>query len=362
MMNLDEILKGIGAQMSKSVPSWSNPLQPQVQNPQAFPESNPFGNYLAGQFPEQGPGGYGSFQEQTPGFGSFAEKPSSGIGFPERQNEALSHVAAAKTSATTAAHPGNPSSGDQETEQYIRQAAAQRGIDPDTAVQVWGDEGRSAYAGDNGSSYGPYQLHYGGVASGGNSVGGLGDAFTKQTGLDARDPKTWQAQVDFALDNVKNGGWTPFHGAAAQGIGPRQGVGTYSPPPSTPSQSAPGAPESQFILQRAQPFIGKPYVWGGKSTASGFDCSGLAGYLAGTGQPESTVSLYAKSAPISEQQAQPGDLVFYNMNQGDMHLQHVATYLGNGKIVQAGGTDNTVNIGQAHQAVGSAPEFRRIGG
>jgi len=126
------------------------------------------------------------------------------------------------------------SANDAETEAYIRQAATQRGIDPNTAVRVWGGEGRSQYAGDQGSSFGPYQLHYGNVAGGGNAVGGLGDAFTKQTGLDARDPATWQAQVNFALDNVKSGGWTPWHGAAAVGVGARDGIGAV---PNTNTQT-----------------------------------------------------------------------------------------------------------------------------
>jgi len=95
---------------------------------------------------------------------------------------------------------------------YIRQAAMRRGMDPDVALQVAKNEGLGEYVGDGGSSFGPFQLHYGGVAKGGNAVGGLGDIFTKRTGLDARNPDTWQAQVDFSLDEAKRGGWTPWHG------------------------------------------------------------------------------------------------------------------------------------------------------
>lgn len=96
--------------------------------------------------------------------------------------------------------------------EYIRQAAMRRGMDPDVALQVAKNEGLNSYTGDGGSSFGPYQLHYGGVAKGGNAVGGLGDIFTKRTGLDARNPDTWQAQVDFSLDEAKRGGWKPWHG------------------------------------------------------------------------------------------------------------------------------------------------------
>jgi hypothetical protein len=110
-----------------------------------------------------------------------------------------------------------------EREAYIRKAAAARGMDPEVAVKVARSEGLGgAYVGDRGSSFGDFQLHYGGVAGGGMAVSGLGDAFTKKTGLDARDPGTWQQQVDFALDQAKAGGWGPWHGwkgSPSAGIG-----------------------------------------------------------------------------------------------------------------------------------------------
>jgi hypothetical protein len=99
------------------------------------------------------------------------------------------------------------------TEDYIRRAAAQRGIDPDVAVKVAKTEGLGGgYAGDQGSSFGPFQLHYGNVAKGQNAVSGLGDLFTQKTGLHASDPKTVPQQVDFALDYAARNGWSPWHG------------------------------------------------------------------------------------------------------------------------------------------------------
>jgi hypothetical protein len=112
-----------------------------------------------------------------------------------------------------------------EVSRYIVDSARARGIDPGIALKVYASEGRSGYAGDSGSSFGPFQLHYGGVAPGGNRVAGLGDEFTRATGLDARDPQTWKQQVDFALDQAAKGGWGPFHGARKVGIGDMQGIG-----------------------------------------------------------------------------------------------------------------------------------------
>jgi len=96
--------------------------------------------------------------------------------------------------------------------QYIAEAAKARGIDPDVALRVAKSEGLAQYEGDAGSSFGPFQLHYGGVAGGGNAVPGLGDTFTRQTGLDARNPSTWRKQVDFALDTAAKEGWGAWHG------------------------------------------------------------------------------------------------------------------------------------------------------
>jgi hypothetical protein len=65
------------------------------------------------------------------------------------------------------------------------------------------------YVGDDGSSYGPFQLHYGGVSAK-YPHPGLGDEFTKATGLDARDPKTMPAQVKFVADYTAKHGWNAW--------------------------------------------------------------------------------------------------------------------------------------------------------
>lgn len=98
-------------------------------------------------------------------------------------------------------------------EAYIREQAEKRHIDPRVAVAVAKTEGLgTTYAGDQGSSFGPYQLHVGGIAPGGNSVGGLGDEFQKRTGLDPRKPETVHAQIEFALDYAREHGWSSWHG------------------------------------------------------------------------------------------------------------------------------------------------------
>ena len=125
--------------------------------------------------------------------------------------------------------PANPA-----IEAYIRDAAIRRGIDPETAVRVARaealnvfDPNRPDLGGDDGSSFGVYQLHYAGLSRKMPNAG-LGDEFTKATGLDARDPSTWKQQVDFSLDHAKRHGWGAWMGAKNTGIGDWQGI-KYDP-------------------------------------------------------------------------------------------------------------------------------------
>jgi hypothetical protein len=71
---------------------------------------------------------------------------------------------------------------------YYRDVVAPKyGLNPDALVSMLGTEGLHKYVGDNGTSFGDGQLHVG---------GGLGDAALN-TGINIRDPNTWQQQADF---------------------------------------------------------------------------------------------------------------------------------------------------------------------
>jgi hypothetical protein len=111
--------------------------------------------------------------------------------------------------------PANP-----EIEAFIRQEAIKRGIDPNVAVKVARtealnvfDPSKPDYGGDEGSSFGPFQLHYAGYSKK-MPHPGLGDAFTRATGLHASNPSTWREQVQFALDTAAKDGWRQWMGAA----------------------------------------------------------------------------------------------------------------------------------------------------
>lgn len=102
-----------------------------------------------------------------------------------------------------------------EREAYLRRLAIAKGIDPNQAVRVVMSEGGfgGSNPGDDNSSFNAFQLHYGGLSRRPGMGGkGLGDEFTKRTGLDARDDSTWRQQYEFSLDWAKEHGWGAWHG------------------------------------------------------------------------------------------------------------------------------------------------------
>jgi hypothetical protein len=102
------------------------------------------------------------------------------------------------------------------------------GVDPNAAIAIFDEEtgGDSNFIGDMGSSFGPFQLHYRGMVPGIPRLNhpGLGDEFTAATGLNASDPSTWQAQVEFPLYKASTGGWTPWSTMSAAGLHKWSGI------------------------------------------------------------------------------------------------------------------------------------------
>ena len=98
--------------------------------------------------------------------------------------------------------------------------------------------------------------------------------------------------------------------------------------------------EFAAIYKEAQKYVGTPYVWGGSTPETGFDCSGYVcwvynqnGYDVGR---TTANGLWNKSQHISESEAKPGDLVFFEGTYDTPGKSHVGIYLGNGKMVSAG--------------------------
>ena len=108
--------------------------------------------------------------------------------------------------------------------------------------------------------------------------------------------------------------------------------------------------DSEFaaIYKEAQKYVGTPYVWGGSTPETGFDCSGYVcwvynqnGYDVGR---TTANGLWNKSQHISEAEAKPGDLVFFDGTYDTPGKSHVGIYLGNGMMVSAGDPIKYANI------------------
>ncbi|MBN1319439.1 MAG: C40 family peptidase [Thermoleophilia bacterium] len=98
------------------------------------------------------------------------------------------------------------------------------------------------------------------------------------------------------------------------------------------------------VISYAMDYLGVPYVWGG-SSPRGFDCSGLVQHVyakVGISLPHSSRMQYDCGTPVSQGQLRAGDLIFYYNP-----IQHVAIYMGDGKIIHA--TGSQVQIGNAFQ-------------
>jgi len=125
---------------------------------------------------------------------------------------------------------------------------------------------------------------------------------------------------------------------ANQSAPPVSGVGVGA---STPEGSTVAPPNVHGgVVGIAMHYLGVPYVWGGASPR-GFDCSGLVMYVfaqIGVSLPHSTYAQVGMGSPVSINQLQPGDLVFF------AGASHVGIYIGGGQFIHAPHTGDVVKI------------------
>ena len=93
------------------------------------------------------------------------------------------------------------------------------------------------------------------------------------------------------------------------------------------------------LITEAEKYLGYPYVWGGSSPETSFDCSGFVSYvltntgLCNTGRLGAQ-GLYNISTPVSD--PQPGDLVFFVGTYDTSGISHVGIYVGDGMMLHCG--------------------------
>jgi cell wall-associated NlpC family hydrolase len=92
------------------------------------------------------------------------------------------------------------------------------------------------------------------------------------------------------------------------------------------------------VLDEADEYVGVPYVWGGNTPQSGFDCSGLTKYVfghQGIGLPRTSreQARAGRAVPLDFGAMLPGDLLLFA--EPDEAISHVAIYVGSGRIIHS---------------------------
>jgi len=124
---------------------------------------------------------------------------------------------------------------------------------------------------------------------------------------------------------------------------PGTGAGGGAEPVNT---APPVSGKAGIALSAAYSQLGVPYKFAGESPEVGFDCSGLTKWAwgrAGVGMPHQSGAQFGSFPHVSQDEAQPGDLIFYYSPIG-----HVGIYIGGGQMIHAPNTGTTVAIATVH--------------
>ena len=96
------------------------------------------------------------------------------------------------------------------------------------------------------------------------------------------------------------------------------------------------------MITEAEKYLGYPYVWGGSSPSTSFDCSGFVSWVInhcdnGWNVGRQTANgLMGKCDIISKSEAKPGDLIFFQKTYNTSGASHVGIYVGNGMMIHCG--------------------------
>ena len=96
------------------------------------------------------------------------------------------------------------------------------------------------------------------------------------------------------------------------------------------------------MITEAEKYLGYPYVWGGSSPSTSFDCSGFVSWginHCGNGWNvgrQTANGLMGKCDIIPKSEAKPGDLIFFQKTYNTSGASHVGIYVGNGMMIHCG--------------------------
>ncbi len=108
------------------------------------------------------------------------------------------------------------------------------------------------------------------------------------------------------------------------------------------------------LMGEATKHIGKPYVWGGSTPSTSFDCSGFVCWSytkSGVyNLPRTTAQgIYNQCAPVAKEDLKPGDLVFFTGTYNSSSpVSHIGIYVGDNQMLHAGDPIGYANLGNSY--------------
>ena len=106
------------------------------------------------------------------------------------------------------------------------------------------------------------------------------------------------------------------------------------------------------MIAEAEKYVGFPYVWGGSSPSTSFDCSGFISWVlnhSGWSVGRQTAQgLYNLCTPVTAEQAKPGDLVFFVGTYDTPGVSHVGLYVGNSVMLHCGDPISYTNLNSSY--------------
>ena len=127
------------------------------------------------------------------------------------------------------------------------------------------------------------------------------------------------------------------------------GGSSYTVPPEALSDA-----RFRNMLNEAEKYLGMPYVWGGSTPATSFDCSGFVSWVVnhcGNGWNvgrQTAEGLRKQCAYISPSDARPGDLIFFQGTYNTAGASHIGIYVGNGMMIHAGKPIQYANVNTSY--------------
>ena len=109
------------------------------------------------------------------------------------------------------------------------------------------------------------------------------------------------------------------------------------------------------MIKEAEKYLGYPYVWGGSSPSTSFDCSGFVSYVINhcgngwsVGRQTANGLLNDCCTRVSKEEAKPGDLIFFQGTYNTAGASHVGIYVGNGMMIHCGNPIQYTSIKTAY--------------